>query len=179
MVICDYCGEEIESAASVKYNNRILHKECYTIELMKLQDKQIQTTNKQISQIMKEIESLSNELCKINKLLDTIIEKQDIHFDTQKLSIDYAKEISSQLIILEENRIGNLFIEINKILLWLEMKGATKNDIRSDELGIFDPLLLELFKKYSGMEWAELSRIIKNKGMKDLINKLKKEERQK
>lgn len=163
---CEHCGEKV-----IPYS-----------EYLEIVEK-IEEISKSIQELKKEVKlgtTSMNQMMVLaslgqDKQSDIIIEKLDLQFRTLTVLNEYAQETLGTTKDINETTHRDLE-ETSKVLLWLELKGARNEDLKSEDIGLFDPLVLELLKKYSGLEWQELAREIKNKGIKQLLNKMKQED---
>lgn len=142
------------------------HPHCWAIKLnnMRLEETRLE----------KELEDKKEK----KESLDLIIKKLDLLLKTGPLTIEYQREMEAQM-SLNNATIKKTLEEASKILLWLELKAATKDDMVNEDIGLFDPVILELVKKYTGRDWKELVKEIKNKSIKSLINQIIKDEEKK
>ena len=165
---CAFCGKNINLVSrlvsGISYyidsnDEEIpLHAKCYPLY----------SQRKDVERFMEKLISLGHRMSKVeNKFLSEgegikkKVELLDQHIDTMNADIisnrDYAK------LSLEESR---------KVLLWLETNSARRSD--KENLAMFDPILIEMLSKYTGMEIEEIAREIKNKELKRMLNKMDK-----
>ena len=145
----------------VEGHDRNYHSWCYPMVIKEMNEKKVS-------------KDFQESVLKNQKM---IIELLNLVLKTETLNNEYLQEILAFIEVIDDYSKKNIQ-ETSKILIWLELKAAQKEDAQKD-IGIFDPLLLEMLKKYSGLEWKELARMIKNKGMKNIINQMHKEEQNK
>lgn len=105
----------------------------------------------------------------ISQFIETLFKSQkSIHMNVVDISKNLNDHNRSLHTLYEQ--IMTMILQVNN---WLLETAARREDVV--HIGVFDPILMKLVLKYSGMSIDEVLKEIKNKETKRMLNNLKKE----